>query len=143
MPASFLPIVCTLCFLAPAVFTQTLPCPLKYKCHAEEAPVWGSEIRRCHIFLNKCFLANENCERLNNQLPMLKLESQEICQQKCVQSCSAVVAPVCALYRGQLKTFSNQCVLDKQACELAEPWHYLFAGDCDSIFSIEEKKVIA
>ncbi|XP_011194487.3 U-Kazal-Dg21.2-like [Zeugodacus cucurbitae] len=129
-------------FIAPAVLAQIVPCPLKYKCHIKEDPVWGSENRRCHIFLNKCFLANENCERMNNHLPMLKLENQTVCQQKCPQFCPDIVAPVCAIYRGLLQTFSNQCLLDKQACEAAKPWHYLFAGDCDYIFSVEEKKII-
>ncbi|XP_018801300.1 PREDICTED: uncharacterized protein LOC108976561 [Bactrocera latifrons] len=128
--------------LALAVVPQIVPCPLKYQCHTKEEPVWGSENRGCHIFLNKCFLANENCERINNHLSMLRLENKTVCQQKCHQSCPGIISPVCAIYRGFLQTFPNQCVLDKQACKTGKPWHYLFAGHCDAIYSLDEKKVL-
>ncbi|XP_017046742.1 uncharacterized protein LOC108091872 [Drosophila ficusphila] len=84
-------------------------------CPDTEDVVWalgGS----CHVFRNKCYFDKENCHRK----PPLIITTKEECQKQCADICPAVYQPAGGIYKGQVRSFGNECEKYAHTCRTGE-----------------------
>uniref|UniRef100_A0A6P4EP53 Uncharacterized protein LOC108044070 n=1 Tax=Drosophila rhopaloa TaxID=1041015 RepID=A0A6P4EP53_DRORH len=86
-------------------------------CPDTEDVVWalgGS----CSVFRNKCYFDKENCLRK----PALTITTKEECQKECNELCPAVYQPAGGTYKGQFRSFGNECEKRAHSCRTGETY---------------------
>ncbi|KAH8356338.1 hypothetical protein KR084_004239 [Drosophila pseudotakahashii] len=105
--------VLSLCLLLGLALSQVnASCP--ENCPDTEDVVWAIG-GGCNVFRNKCHFEKANCRD-----SALTITTKEECQKLCGSACPAVYNPVGGTYKGQLRSFGNQCEKNVHICQTGE-----------------------
>ncbi|KAJ1531391.1 hypothetical protein ONE63_000072 [Megalurothrips usitatus] len=100
-------------------------CPLA--CPAVFAPLCASLDGESRTFGNECEMRRQACTQNED---WEKLHDGECLTRECDLVCLAVEDLVCATYRGQYRTFNNDCYVSVHNCVNHEDWIIVRQGAC-------------
>ncbi|KAH8374857.1 hypothetical protein KR200_007698 [Drosophila serrata] len=104
-----------LCLLLGLALSQVSgSCP--ESCPDTEEVVWALDGGRCSVFRNKCYFDQTNCTKET----ALKITTKEECQKLCGNACPQVYQPTTGIYKGQRRSFGNECEKIVHTCRTGE-----------------------
>ncbi|XP_017015554.2 uncharacterized protein [Drosophila takahashii] len=102
------------CLLLVVALSQvSASCP--ENCPDTEDVVWALG-GGCNVFRNKCYFDKENCQRDS----ALTITTKEECQKFCGNACIQIYQPVGGIYKGQERSFGNECEKREHTCQTGE-----------------------
>ncbi|XP_055852422.1 uncharacterized protein LOC129916469 [Episyrphus balteatus] len=112
-------------------------------CPSIYSPVCASSNGIQKGFPNKCFVEIDACKTGQDWQIVHEGECDQVIPphhplppydptKNCPDVCPALYSPICAVFRGSKRTFSNGCELSVQNCKTGQNWQALFNGQCES-----------